>query len=110
VGSIDFKEFERQAFAAALPDLNKLFKEHATSNHGWVDELVEQIEIIDDNSNIQWSYPDAIEEEVFNSEHGEIGTPPAAAMRTYKNKIMDDIHDIVEDAIVAALFQSDVFE
>lgn len=110
MGSVNFKKHEADAVDLLCTRLTKDFQTHALK-YGWNKTLVSQMSVIlDDEDTVVIQYPDSLRDQVEDLEYGELGEPPAPAIRTFKNIIKEFVHNSMEDAVVNSLFDSDVFE
>jgi hypothetical protein len=63
-----------------------------------------------DDESIYLDIPDHLDEDVFNLENGNLGGPPAPAIRTFKNRINEKLYLALEEAIVKTIFDMDIFQ
>jgi len=109
VGAVNYKEEQEKLVTKSLPELTDMFRLHALK-HGWGEKTAKEISVVFEEGGYGYDYPVSLDEQVFNLENGDVGKPPQPAQRTFKTAIIDKIHDIVEDAVIASLMKSDVFE
>lgn len=103
----NFEHYEEAALEAITGDLTTRFYRHAIEA-GWPSNIVKSVSVVYDNASVGFDYPANLEEIIDGLEFGSHDQPPSPAMRTFKNRVGEDIYDAMEDAVCNFLYDNEV--
>jgi hypothetical protein len=105
---MSFKNHLEDNLKTASLSLNKAWTGTA-QNAGWPDEMHSQVSVNASPSGVSFNYPDAISDEVFDTEYGSVGKKPKAAMRVLEQIGKKEIKKAVYKAFSQDLSDAGLF-
>lgn len=87
-------------------EMTKVLRERA-ADAGWPEEVVNNLSITFDGSNIKFDFPQHLEEQVYDLEYGTLTQPPSAVMRGLMYRIAGFMDEIIDDELLDTMVMSE---
>lgn len=99
---------ETDPYEIASNKLRDSFRKMAGSS-GWPEEIINQVDVRVEDSNILVQYPDSIAKEVGDLEYGHLKNPPRAAIRKMTARSQDVVSEIAFSKVSNQLTKGGLF-